>query len=131
MAKQKPEQVKVQTFPDHHVITPSNPLRRVLRRVQDSGRDDPIARAEQALKGLAGEFTAWMAVECERLAAAHAAVLAEGFTPRARDELFRAAHDIKGDAATFGSPSRRRVAASTRRRRPSSTAFFGWGKDDQ
>ena len=105
MAKQESQQPRVETFADHHVITPSNPLRRVLRRVADTDRDDPIARAEQALAGLAGEFRDWMTVECERLAAAHDAVLAQGFTQETRDELFRAAHDIKGDAATFGFPT--------------------------
>jgi HPt (histidine-containing phosphotransfer) domain-containing protein len=45
-----------------------------------------------------------MRKECERLAAAHAAILKSGLSPASRDELFRAAHDIKGDAATFGYP---------------------------
>ena len=36
------------------------------------------------------------------LTAAHAAILKHGFAKAARDELFRAAHDIKGDAETFG-----------------------------
>ena len=39
------------------------------------------------------------------LAAAHAAILKKGFDTHTRGELFRAAHDIKGDAATFGYPS--------------------------
>jgi len=46
-----------------------------------------------------------MTVEADRLSAAHAAILTEGFTDQTRAELFRAAHDIKGDAATFGYPS--------------------------
>jgi chemotaxis protein histidine kinase CheA len=112
MAKPKLDPVDIQTFADHHVITPGNPLRRALRRVPDSDRDDPVARAEQALADLSGEFAAWMAVECERLAAAHADVLARGFTPETRDELFRAAHDIKGDAATFGFPTAAAAADS-------------------
>lgn len=112
MAKHKPEQIQVQAYSDHHVITPANPLRRVLRRVPDTDRDDPIARAEQALAGLAGEFADWMMVECERLAAAHAAVIAQGFTPSACEELFRAAHDIKGHAATFGFPTAAATADS-------------------
>jgi chemotaxis protein histidine kinase CheA len=37
--------------------------------------------------------------------AAHAALVRDGVTAPGRDELFRAAHDIKGDAATFGFPS--------------------------
>jgi HPt (histidine-containing phosphotransfer) domain-containing protein len=104
MAKDKSPELKVQAFADHHVITQPNPLRKVMRLVDDKNFEDPIARAEKALAGLSDEFAHWMAIECDRLAAAHAAILKDGFTPAARDELFRAAHDIKGDAATFGYP---------------------------
>jgi len=112
MAKEKPAELSVQAFADHHVITQPNPLRRVLRRVDEKGLDDPVARAEQALAGLSGEFNDWMAIECDRLAAAHAAILSQGFTTEAREELFRAAHDIKGDAATFGFPTAGAAAES-------------------
>ena len=44
--------------------------------------------------------------------AAHAAILCDGFTDANREELFRAAHDIKGDAATFGYPSAGATAES-------------------
>jgi chemotaxis protein histidine kinase CheA len=94
--------IEVKKYADHHVITQPNPLRKVLRRVADDDIDDPIARAEKALSDLSGEFNQWMEVEVGRLAAAHAAVARDGFTQTTRDELFRAAHDIKGDAATFG-----------------------------
>jgi len=93
--------IEVKKYADHQVITQPNPLRKVLRRVADDDVDDPVARAEKALSGLSGEFRQWMESEVERLVAAHAAIL-KGFTDAARDELFRAAHDIKGDAATFG-----------------------------
>ena len=115
MAKEKPPTLKVQAFGDHHVITQPNPLRRVLRRVDEKDLDDPVARAEQALAGLSGEFTDWMAIECDRLAAAHAAILRHGFTTETREELFRAAHDIKGDAATFGFPTAGAAAESLTR----------------
>jgi len=105
MRKDKPAEIKVKTFATHHVITQPNPLRKVLRRVDEKDIDDPVARAEQALAGLSGEFRDWMLVEAERLAAAHTAILKNGFTHKAAEELFRAAHDIKGDAATFGYPS--------------------------
>ena len=36
----------------------------------------------------------------------------DGFTDDTREELFRAAHDIKGDAATFGFPSAGAAAES-------------------
>ena len=105
MAKDKPGALEIKAFADHHVITQPNPLRKVLRRVGEKDLDDPVARAEKALAGLSGEFKNWMVVETDRLAAAHAAILKDGFSDSAREELFRAAHDIKGDAATFGYPS--------------------------
>jgi HPt (histidine-containing phosphotransfer) domain-containing protein len=112
MAKEKAAALEVKTFADHHVITQPNPLRRVLRRVPESDLDDPVARAEKALAGLSGEFKNWMAVEADRLSAAHAAILMQGFNDKTREELFRAAHDIKGDAATFGYPSAGAAAES-------------------
>jgi chemotaxis protein histidine kinase CheA len=112
MAKDKPGSVEIQRFPDHQVITQPNPLRKVLRRVAEEDRDDPVARAEKALADLSGEFKNWMVVETERLAAAHAAILKDGITKATRDELFRAAHDIKGDASTFGFPSAGAAAES-------------------
>ena len=112
MAKTKPPALDVKAYASHHVITQPNPLRRVLRRVPEQDLDDPIARAEKALAGLSGEFKAWMLVEADRLSAAHAAILKNGFTERNSEELFRAAHDIKGDAATFGHPAAAAVAES-------------------
>jgi HPt (histidine-containing phosphotransfer) domain-containing protein len=112
MAKDKPPTLQIATFADHKVITQPNPLRKVLRRVADKDIDDPIARAEKALAGLSGEFKNWMSVEADRLAAAHATILRDGFTDITRQELFRAAHDIKGDAATFGFPSAGAAAES-------------------
>ena len=112
MAKDKPATLQIETFADHHVITQPNPLRKVLRRVAEKDHDDPIARAEKALEGLSGEFKNWMGIETDRLAEAHAAILREGFTNFSREELFRAAHDIKGDAATFGFPSAGAAAES-------------------
>ena len=112
MAKNKSDGIEIQKFADHQVITQPNPLRKVLRRVSDEDPDDPIGRAEKALAGLSGEFRNWMVIESDRLTAAHAAVLAHGFTDATRDELFRAAHDVKGDAATFGFPSAGAAAES-------------------
>lgn len=112
MAKPKAADIEIKSFADHHVITQPNPLRKVLRRVDEKDLDDPVARAEQALAGLSGEFKNWMAVESDRLAAAYAAVLKDGFNDVTSEELFRAAHDIKGDAATFGFPSAAAAAES-------------------
>ena len=111
MANSKSD-IEVKKYADHHVITQPNPLRKVLRRVADDDIDDPVARAEKALSDLSGEFRQWMEIEVDRLAAAHTAILNGGFTEKSRDELFRAAHDIKGDAATFGYPPAAAVAES-------------------
>jgi chemotaxis protein histidine kinase CheA len=46
-----------------------------------------------------------MTIEADRLSAAWDAIRSDGFSDATRGELFRAAHDIKGDAATFGFPS--------------------------
>ena len=105
MAKQKPGTLQIEAFADHHVITQPNPLRKVLLRVPESDLDDPVGRAEKALAGLSGEFKNWMGIEADRLSTAYAVIVRDGFTTDNREELFRAAHDIKGDAATFGFPS--------------------------
>jgi HPt (histidine-containing phosphotransfer) domain-containing protein len=100
----KPEgKIEVETFNDHQIIRQPNPLKRAVKRVAENA-DDPVARAEKALEGLSDEFGNWMAKECERLAAAHRTIIATGLNAATQDELFRAAHDIKGDAATFGYP---------------------------
>ena len=112
MAKENPPALNVKTYASHHVITQPNPLRKVLRRVPEQDLDDPIARAEKALADLSGVFKAWMLAEADRLSAAHTGVLKDGFNDRNSEELFRAAHDIKGDAATFGYPSAAAVAES-------------------
>lgn len=105
MSKNKPGDIEVKAFATHHVIMQPNPFRRALRRVADDDRDDPVGRAEKALAGLSGEFKNWMTIEADRLSAAWDAIRSDGFTDATRGELFRAAHDIKGDAATFGFPS--------------------------
>jgi len=112
MAREKPATVQIESFADHHVIRQPNPLRKVLRRVAQRDLDDPVARAEKALAGLSGEFKNWMTIEADRLSDAHASILRDGFTDVTRAELFRAAHDIKGDAATFGFPSAGAAAES-------------------
>jgi chemotaxis protein histidine kinase CheA len=74
--------------------------------------EDPVARAERAMAELSSEFESWMDSECERLDAARKAVGESGFSQSTRDDLFHAAHDIKGEAATFGYPAVAMVADS-------------------
>ncbi|HYC15954.1 MAG TPA: Hpt domain-containing protein [Pseudolabrys sp.] len=93
------------TYGDHEIITPENKLRgAVSKQASDQGNDDPVARAEKALAELSPEFASWMDSECDRLDRARHD-LREGFTKPNKDALFHAAHDIKGEAATFGYPA--------------------------
>ncbi len=105
MTNRKPS-AAVATYGDHEVITPENNLRQLVsHRPLAPGEEDPIARAEKAMAGLASEFGAWMDAECERLDRARRAVVNGGFNATNKDALFHAAHDIKGEAETFGYPA--------------------------
>ena len=101
----------VAKFADHDVITPPHKLRKAVATAA-APVEDPVARAEQALEQLAGEFEAWMEAEISRLDSARQQVRKGGFTPKNREALFHAAHDIKGQAATFGFPEAAGVADS-------------------
>ncbi len=105
MGPSKKNSTGVATYGDHEVITPENKLRKVVSaKPLQPGEDDPIARAEKALADLSSEFSSWMNAECERLDQARRAIAAGGFTAANKDAIFHAAHDIKGEAATFGYP---------------------------
>ena len=94
------------TYGDHEVITPENNLRAaVSTRPLFPGEEDPVVRAEKALSELSPEFSTWMDSECERLDRARRSVGKSGFTRANKEALFHAAHDIKGEAATFGYPA--------------------------
>ena len=64
-----------------------------------------MARAENALALISGEFSTWMADECERLDTARRKVKEIGLTKATKQELFLSAHDVKGDSGTFGYPA--------------------------
>jgi len=111
MSRRKDDAPSVATYADHEVITPPHELRRALAPATDPN-DDPVARAEAALGELSSEFGKWMQSECERLEAARQDVKRLGITEQTREALFRAAHDIKGEATTFGYPNVVGVAES-------------------
>lgn len=111
MGNRKNSSASVATYADHSVITPDHDLRRAVVTAATVD-DDPVSRAEAALAQLSSDFGAWMHAECERLETARQAVAREGFNEKTHDALFRAAHDIKGEAATFGYPELTGVAES-------------------
>jgi HPt (histidine-containing phosphotransfer) domain-containing protein len=111
MSRRKDDTPSVATYADYEVITPPHELRKAVAPAGDA-IDDPVARAETALAELSCEFSGWMESECDRLEAARQDVKRNGFTRKTHDELFRAAHDIKGEAGTFGFPAVAGVADS-------------------
>ena len=104
----------VTTYGDHEVFVPENKLRKAVsnKPLQPGEVDDPVVRAEQALSELSGEFASWMDAECERLDKARQVASIGSCTGANKEALFHAAHDIKGEAATFGFPAMASAADS-------------------
>ena len=92
--------------------TPKDLRKKVRQRTAKSGDDDPIAAAEAALARMATTFDGWMSEETQRLTTLWTAADLTDFEIEAREALYRAAHDIKGQAATLGYPVAGRIAAS-------------------
>jgi hypothetical protein len=106
MAKVRLDKPGVTTFTDHEVIVTPNQLRKAVQKVGFMlANDDPVARAEAALAQLSSEFTTWMYSECDRLDAARREIKESGLDKKNVDALYHAAHDIKGEADTFGYPA--------------------------
>jgi chemotaxis protein histidine kinase CheA len=95
------------TKSDHEVIVPPTNLKAYAVHVPGNETIDLAAleRAEEALAALSGEFAEWMKAEVATLLAARAA-LPDDAEPslEGMEALYRAAHDIRGQAATFGFP---------------------------
>jgi HPt (histidine-containing phosphotransfer) domain-containing protein len=104
MTPPKKHSAVVATYGDHEVIRPENKLRKAVSSTPYAPSDNPVARAELALAELSSEFSSWMDIECERLDKARCTIVVGGFTEASKNDLFHAAHDIKGQAATFGFP---------------------------
>lgn len=70
-----------------------------------------VERAEKAMKSLSSNFGDWLGDDVAKLGAAR-----DGFITKptlvTRDTLFRAAHDLKGQATTFDFPIIARIASS-------------------
>ena len=103
-----------EVYEDHEVL---HPPRRLDKAMSTSGRASTIdlgaiARAEKALAALAVEFSAWMKNEIKVLDAARDILRERGVDDETHAALFRAAHDIKGEAATFGYPIAGLIAGS-------------------
>ncbi|MEM1049574.1 MAG: Hpt domain-containing protein [Pseudomonadota bacterium] len=73
---------------------------------------DPVKAAEAAIDKLSFQFKNWMVAEVENLNKAWRQIKNDGLTEESEEMLYRASHDIKGQAETFGFPLAGQVAAS-------------------
>lgn len=92
------------------IFMPPNTLR---AKLGGSGYvdSDIVARAEKAMEGLKSEFPDWLREDIQKLNEAQANFAAARNT-ETTGVLFRAAHDLRGQATTFGFPLIARIAAS-------------------
>lgn len=102
-----------QSKPDGHyeLINPPNTLKAKVRMLV--GRDatiDPVEKAEKAIERLSANFADWMDEEVTRLVDSWQANKNSGFSQETRTNLYRVAHDMRGQASTLGFPTVGRIA---------------------
>jgi chemotaxis protein histidine kinase CheA len=90
--------------PDAEVIAPKVDLRGKTKPKRNAVNFDPIAAAEAAMDQLGSRFDLWLKEEVSQLSSAWRKTVDQGLDPVTIDELFRAAHDLRGEASTFGYP---------------------------
>ncbi|GGE47709.1 hypothetical protein GCM10007276_26190 [Agaricicola taiwanensis] len=84
---------------------PPTDLRAFAKYIPGEGLDEAaLERAEQALQALEGNFGAWMQHEVDALVTEREALRLPVASARAFDPFYRASHDLRGQAATFGYP---------------------------
>jgi chemotaxis protein histidine kinase CheA len=97
--------------PPIEIFMPPNILKAKVGSVPGGIDMAAIKRAETAMETLKTEFNDWLADDIARLA-----MMREGFagnpSAQMRFDLFRAAHDLKGQADTYGFPLVARIASN-------------------
>lgn len=90
-----------------------NPLKAKVP-VTGSGSPDmgAIRRAEMALKTLSRNFDSWIDEESQKLDKARVEIQAHGIAGEFGENLFRVAHDLKGQGETYGYPVVTEICAS-------------------
>ena len=97
---------------DYEIIKPKVDLSKKIRILPSSSDFDPVAKAEQAMERLSSNFGTWMKDEVGKLQAAWQSFDTFDSKQEAVQALFRAAHDIKGQAHTMGYPIAGTIAGS-------------------
>jgi len=93
------------------IFQPPNVLRQKVGTATAAIDLSALKRAEEALGKLKSEFAEWIETEMERLVECRDAFAATKSSD-ARDALFRASLDLKGQALTFEYPIVERIATS-------------------
>lgn len=102
MSKQQPVEI----------FTPPNTLKAKVGGGSGATLDmSAVKRAEEALTTLKTEFGDWIVADVQILVASRDAFIADP-SPERQGDLFRASHDLRGQARTFEFPLVERVAAS-------------------
>jgi len=98
---------------DCEIIEVQNTLKEKVAISGAGGVDrSAIERAETAVKHLSVQFDGWLEEEAKRLVTARNEVRENGRGEPYFGNLFRAAHDIKGQGETLGYPVATKIAAS-------------------
>ena len=94
------------------VIRPPNTLR--LKVGGNFGGIDAlaIAKAEEALKAMSGQFGQWLEDEIVKLDKAQVDIKEQGYTTATAEALYYRAHDLKGLGTTYQYPLVTRMAGS-------------------
>ncbi len=90
--------------PDAEVIAPKIDLRSKAKPKRASTSFDPVAAAEAAMDQLGVRFDMWLAEQVGHLTTAWQTTINEGLDAVTVDALYRTAHDLRGEASTFGYP---------------------------
>ena len=94
------------------VFRPPNTLRLKVGGGMGAIDARAIAKAEEALAAMAGQFGQWLQDELDKLEAARSAVRAQGLTAETGEALYFRAHDLKGLGGTYQYPLVTRIAGS-------------------
>ena len=98
--------------PEVQFYPPSQALKSKVKALPPGAGFSAIERAEQAMGKLSVRFEGWITEEVEALQSARDGVDKHGYNGEFAEELFRSAHDLKGQGLTFGYPLVTYVAGS-------------------
>jgi len=86
---------------EHRIFRPANPLSIKARR-SDLTIAEMMAKSHQVMADLAKDYPQWLRSDLEALAAANKRLRAEPHNCAGKPDIFRIAHDIRGQAPGFG-----------------------------